>query len=278
MKYMILGFLAFLLAGCGEKFDATSQSMIKISYNNILKSLDTPAEKGEFARQFNSYTEPYQLFICADGLGSDEISDDPCIEKNDIESLHGLSYDEVVETVAKHEAEVANINRQIVKANIETLHRAWKNTAEGIIQRDKDFVVSAEKASMQGLPAVTFSFTNNSKHTISGFWLCLNVTEVQTGNEVASECNDVKPFNVGRPIPPGNSYKDSMVHRKIGTYARNQNYRVTGFIANVVDPMGNEVYPAMTNGEYEEYKQLKNSHLDIFDEVEEEIGAAAWYN
>ena len=48
MKYMILGIIAFLLVGCGEKFDASTNKMAKISYNNILKEIEDEAKRGDF--------------------------------------------------------------------------------------------------------------------------------------------------------------------------------------------------------------------------------------
>ena len=278
MKYIALFLAGILLSGCGDKFDASSDSMIKISYNNIIKELDDPSAKGEFVRQFALYTQPYELFLCADGLSSDEFHGDPCTKKNDIESLHGLSYDQVVEAVSRHESEVIEMRRQAAKENLKSLHLSWIRTTEGIIQRDKDFVVFLKSSSLYGYPAVHFSFTNKSGRDVAGFWLCLNVTEVSTQADVASDCNEGKPSRIGGIIAPGKHYEDRMAHIEINQYMNRPGYSVTGYLTDIVSPNGSPIYPSMTTEAYSKYKELKGRYPDIFSELVSELGDAAWYN
>lgn len=268
MKSILILSLVLLLTGCGEKFDASSENMIKISYNNILKELEGN-EKNDFQRQFSLYTQVYELVLCMD---------DYCTEKNDIESLHGLSYGQVIDAVALHEEKIVSLRRQHVKSRLLSLHSAWKRTAEGIIQRDQDFVVFVGKGSLYGYPAVKFSFTNKSGTDLAGFWLCLNVKESETGKEVISDCNEAKPIHAGGIISHGKNYEDVMAHREITSYLNKPGYGVTAYLANLKTPQDEDLYPTMTNGEHDEYEALMNSHFDIFKEVEDEVGEAPWYN
>src|SRR5690606_41859700 len=83
MKKLLLISFVVSLTGCGEKFDASSDNMIAVSYNGILKTLDG-AEKERFIQQYRSYTAVYE---------GPENPDDPGfnMQQNAIESLHGLS-------------------------------------------------------------------------------------------------------------------------------------------------------------------------------------------
>lgn len=103
------------LVGCGEKFDASTESMIKISYNNILKDLD-PDERAEFSRQFDLYDTPFQTW-CEEGDGI-------CLDRLDIEALHGLSYGDVIDAVAEHERAVAKFQHDQDIATLRNLHVA----------------------------------------------------------------------------------------------------------------------------------------------------------
>ena len=205
MKYMILGIIAFLLVGCGEKFDASTNKMAKISYNNILKEIEDEAKRGDFERQFSLYTKPYELNICMD---------DYCTEKNDIESLHGLSYSEVIEAVDSHEKKLYQLEREAAKLALERLHRRWLQSTSNIIQRDEDLALKLGNNIRQTFSsrAVDFSFTNNSGNTISEFWVCFTATEIDTGEEVLSDCV--------QGLKRGSSYgtiKPGKVHRETST-------------------------------------------------------------
>lgn len=271
MKYMILGFLAFLLAGCGEKFDASTESMTKISYNNILKELDDPAERGDFERQFALYTAPYELNVCMEGY---------CNEQNDIESLHGLSYSEVIETVASHEQKLYQLEREAARMALERLHKRWLQSTSNIIQRDEELAIQFGNNIRQTFSsrAVDFSFKNNSGKEISEFWVCFTATEAATGEEVLSDCvQGLKRGSSYGTIKPGKVHRDDLYHWKLTGYLKDPNYTVQADIRGALDQNGQEMYPIMSSEEVEEFRSLRGAYVDIFDEVESELGKAPWY-
>ncbi|MEH6784623.1 MAG: hypothetical protein V7688_12135 [Alcanivorax jadensis] len=259
------------LAGCGETFDASSDSMTKISYNNILKEIDDEAKRGDFERQFSLYTKPYELNICMD---------DYCTEKNDIESLHGLSYSEVIEAVDSHEKKLYQLEREAAKLALERLHRRWLQSTNNIIQRDEELALKLGNNIRQTFSsrAVDFSFTNNSGKTISEFWVCFTATEIATGEEVLSDCvQGLKRGSSYGTIKPGKAHRDDIYHWKLTGHLKNKKYSVHGDIRGALDQNGQEMYPTMSAEEVEEYRGLRGAYVDIFQEVESELGQAPWY-
>jgi len=102
MKYMILGIIAFLLVGCGETFDASSETAVKISKNRIMKTLD-PNEAEQFEKDLVFFIAPYKTWA--------EEGDGYAMEWNDIEALHGVDDDDVIDIVTEHRENVEEFER-----------------------------------------------------------------------------------------------------------------------------------------------------------------------
>ncbi|MQX52822.1 MULTISPECIES: DUF6694 family lipoprotein [Alcanivorax] len=261
---LILIALTALLTGCGEKFDASTDNLIRASYNGILKSLGGE-EKEEFVRQYQLYTAPYELPIDPNDPGID-------IAQNDIESLHGLSYGQVIDRVAKHEEFLETLQRDKDIQTLTELHKVFLDSRANIKQSMKELPVTLAPlgGDYMGVVAVKVELDNNASFAIEQFVLNVSITQRSTGEELFS---DTKTADLSTdPLQPGYTYATSFGDQQIQEAFLNKNLSVQGYIYDVTTSDGRRVLSIMQDADYIQYASLQKTYPEEFMEIKEELG------
>lgn len=271
MKKILILTFALFLTGCGEKFDASTESMIKISYNGILADLEGE-EKENFVRQFDAYTDRY-----VDPFGGE--SGDGSYEQNDIESLHGLSYGDVVDRVAEHEKNVQLLTDAKNVMHLTNLHvravASAKNMNELIDKFDVVFGRMGDAGfSFGGFDAfgggsVVVKISNTSEHTVKTADVCVNVVQASDSKDMGTYCYEVST----QGIPPNHSGAGIIADRDIWEVIRNKQYKVTMYVAGAYDSHGTSLYPIMDDEDYSLYAGLKAKYPDELQDIVAEYGS-----
>lgn len=264
MKSILILSLALLLTGCGEKFDTSSNSMTKISYNNILKDIE-PQDRETFARRYEFYTKPYREVMCGE-----EGEVDVCIMQNDIESLHGLSYKEVIRTVEQHEIDVHKREAWIAEKRLKNYHLSFLQSMNSIDQQKKDMKVSMKSGYRGHNVVLWYSFKNESPGKIAEYSLCLEITEKSTGIQEIDECISLTPLS---PIAVGQEYlRYTLEGMSLAKAVDDPKYSVEMSVLFPIGPDGGYLYPTMSTENYEEYVALKNQYPEEFSKIVKEFG------
>ncbi|MEH6784406.1 MAG: DUF6694 family lipoprotein [Alcanivorax jadensis] len=266
-KLLVLVAMTILMVGCGETFDASTDNLIRVSYNGILETLEGE-EKEQFKRQYQFYTEKYEL---------PQDPEDPGIDfsQNDIESLHGLTYGEVVSKVAQHEQYVADIRREKDLFMLREFHGLYLDSREKILSSMKDLPVTLEpmEAKFLGPLAIKAELDNNTEYTIRKFSLEVSVVQRSTGEQVYSTTVFADLGN--DPLPPGYSYTSSFGDQKVQEVIQDKNHSVIGYLANVIVDDGRLVYAKMDESNFLQYVSLKRTYPEEFKDIKEELGEPA---
>ena len=264
MKKLLLISFVLLLTGCGEKFDASSDNMIAVSYNGILKTLDGE-EKERFIQQYRFYTEVYE---------GPESPDDPGfnMQQNDIESLHGLSYSAVIDRVEEHEAYVKSIKRDNDLSLLRSLHKEYLKTRENILLAGKVSPVTVEAARdrYNNITGVKIDVENNSELAAIAFDLNLRATLRSTGEDVFS--NTSKVDNSDDPLLPGYVQTFRIQHDELEAYLDDKSYSVQGSIANVKTTDGRLTHSIMNDAAFVKYASLMEQYPEEFETIQDELG------
>ena len=264
MKSILILSFALLLTGCGEKFDASSDNMIAVSYNGILKSLDGE-DKARFIKQYRFYTEVYE---------GPEDPEDPGInmQQNDIESLHGLSYSEVIERVEEHEAYAKSVARENDIAMLRSLHKEYLKTRENIMLAMKEFPVTIEpvKGRYGDIAGIKVEIENNSEAAITHFDLNIRATQRSTGEDIFANTTPVD--NSDEPLEPGYVQTIRFEHDELQSYFADKNYSVQSSITNIVSGDGRLIYGVMSDELFMEYASLMEAYPEEFEAIQDEIG------
>lgn len=263
-KLLALVAMTILMAGCGETFDASTDNLIRVSYNGILKTLGGE-EKEQFIRQYQLYTEPYELPVDPNDPGID-------FAQNDIESLHGLSYGEVINKVAEHEDYLDKIGREKDLATLRMLHGIYLDNRENIMLSMKDLPVTLKPMSAKflGTLAIKAELHNGTEHTIKDFSLSISVVQRSTGEQVYS--TTIYADLNEDPMPPGYSYTSSFEEQKVQEFIQDKNYVVTGYLHNVTVDSGRLLYATMNDDTFMQYASLKRAYPEEFEKIRDELG------
>jgi|GEM_PF-1501264 len=263
-KLIIILLFAAFMTGCGETFDASNDNMIRVSYNGILETLDGKEEE-EFKRQYQFYIEQYEL---------PQDPEDPGINfaQNDIESLHGLTYGEVISKVAQHEQYVADIRKEEDLFMLRELHGLYLDSREKILSSMKDLPVTLEpmEARFLGPLAIKAELDNNTDYTIREFSLEVSVVQRSTGEQVYSTSVFADLGN--DPLPPGYSYTSSFGDQKVQEVIQDKNYTVIGYLSNVIVDDGRRAYAKMDESNFLQYASLKRAYPEEFKDIKDELG------
>lgn len=266
MKGHLLIFIALtaLLTGCGEKFDASTDNLIRASYNGILKTLDGE-EKVQFVRQYQLYTAPYELPIDPNDPGID-------IAQNDIESLHGLSYGQVIDRVAEHEEYLETLQRDKDLQTLTELHKIFLDSRANIMQSMQELPVTLEPmgGDYMGVVAVKVEVNNNADFTIEEFVLNVSITQRSTGEELFA---GTKTADLSTdPLQPGYIYATSFRDQQIQEAFLDKNLSVQGYIYDVTTSDGRRVLSVMQDADYLQYSSLQEAYPEEFKDIQEELG------
>ena len=263
-KLLVLVAMTILMVGCGETFDASTDNLIRVSYSGILKTLEGE-DKEQFIRQYQLYTEPYELPVDPNDPGID-------FAQNDIESLHGLSYSEVINKVVEHEEYLDKIGREKDLATLKMLHGIYLDNRESIMLSMKDLPVTLEpiEAKFLGPLAIKAELDNNTDYTIREFSLEVSVVQRSTGEQVYSTTVFADLGN--DPLPPGYSYTSSFEDQKVQEVIQDKNHSVIGYLSNVIVDNGRLVYAKMGESNFLQYASLKRAYPEEFKDIQEELG------
>ncbi|MBQ0753275.1 MAG: hypothetical protein KBT87_11150 [Gammaproteobacteria bacterium] len=270
MRYVTLCFITVLLVGCGEKFDASSDNMIAVSYNGILNDLDEE-DKDRFVRLYDLYTQPYDgPYDPIEGGGID-------IRQNDIESLHGLSYNAVISRVEEHEAYRRKIEREADIRSLEYLHKDYLDAQERITNFMKVFPATVDlvMGPYSEVTGISFAVENGSESILTKFDINIKAIRRSTG-EVALTISKKAGLSKGA-LKPGYISSFTLQNDELQRYLKDKNYSVKGFITNMVADNGHPLHISLSNEFFREYGTLQLAYPEEFEALPRELDAMYKY-
>ena len=264
MRSILILSLVLLLTGCGEKFDASSDNMIAVSYNGILKTLDGQ-DKDRFIRQYRFYTEVYEGPYDPEDPGIN-------MQQNDIESLHGLSYREVIDRVEEHVAYVESVSRDNDLALLRSLHKEYLKSRENMMLTMKEFPVTVQgvKGRYSDITASKVDIENNSDVIITEFDLHIRVIQRSTGEDAFGISDEVDLSS--EPLEPGYIQTITFQNEDLQEYFNDKNYSIQSSITNIMTGDGRLIYAIMGNESFIEYASLMEKYPKEFESIQDEIG------
>jgi len=235
-----------IILGCeNPKFDATTEQMIKISYNKVLQSI--PEEKRRYFDELVIlYVQPYEQ-------GGHE-------EKNSIENLHGMNAKEMLKVIEKHADLIADLNRQedIIKLQSLTILAIRHDSLFDLFQSMK----LGHEPHHNG---VIVKISVSADYQVKGFTL---YTRVENKNNEADGKTIKKYVSIGGTENPlSNSNPINLIQEDftLAFFNKNGRYKYISWLDDVVTTEGPLRF--MTNEEKSEWELLSSRYPKEFSEM-----------
>ena len=247
MRNIILSLIAVFLVGCGERFDTTSEISTRTSYNNVLKKLKGE-EQEAFIRQFALYTKPYEKTDCG-------IMNEPCTTRNGMDSLQGLSYEDVIAKVSEHEAHIQELAYRADLHELVQLHQEWQKVQRIPQESIKIFTVDlVPYTQWQGWRWTHWKLTNPTDHKIKGFTVHVKIESSVTGETIVNRYD--KTYKGILPAETGSGYLfDLSVEKYL-----NDKYVITKYLSDISFDGNKPMFVTMSYERSARYEALKSKY------------------